>query len=75
MSSYILDKGSQYYILEKNITTHHECRRRIEISHPRGLNFNQGRGLPSSWLNSYPEGEISLSYMDRDMMDCFLPLL
>ena len=46
-----------------------------EISYPRGRNFNQGRGLPSPWLNSDPEGEISLSYMymDRLMMDCFSP--
>ena len=42
-----------------------------EISHPRGRNFNQGRGLPSPLLNSDPEGEISLSYMDRLMMDSF----
>ena len=33
----------------------------------------QGQGLPSPWLNSDPEGEISLSYMDRLMMDCFSP--
>ena len=44
-----------------------------EISHTRGRNFNQGQGLPSPWLNSDPEGEISLSYMDRLMMDCFSP--
>ena len=57
----------------KIITIHHECPCRIEISHPRGRNFNQGRGLPSPWLNSDHEGEISLSYMDRLMMDCFSP--
>ena len=51
----------------------HACPCRIEISHPRGPNFNQGRGLPHPWLNSNPEGEISLSYMDRLMMDCFSP--
>ena len=44
-----------------------------EISHPRGRNLIQGRGLPSPWLNSDPEGEISLSYMDMLMMDCFSP--
>ena len=55
------------------ITIHHECPCRIEISHLRGQNFNQGRGLPSPWLNSDPEGEISLSNMDRLMMDCFSP--
>ena len=55
------------------ITIHHECPCRIEISQPRGWNFNQGRGLPTPWLNSDPEGEISLSYMDRLMMDCFSP--
>ena len=55
------------------ITIHHECPCRIEISYPRGWNFNQGRGLPSPWLNSDPEGEISLSYMDRLMMDRFSP--
>ena len=34
------------------------------MSHLRGQNFNQGRGLPSPWVNSDPDGEISLSYMD-----------
>ena len=29
------------------ITIDHECPCRIAISHPRGRNFNQGRGLPS----------------------------
>ena len=29
----------------------------VEISHLRGRNFNQGRGLPSQWLNSDPMGE------------------
>ena len=57
----------------ENITIHHECPCGIEISHPRGRNFNQGRGLPSPWVNSDSEGEISLSYMDRLMMDCFSP--
>ena len=57
----------------KIITIHHERPCRIEISHPRGRKFNQGRGLPSPWLNSDPEGEISLSYMDRLMMDRFSP--
>ena len=55
------------------ITIHHECPCRIDISHLRGWNFNQGQGLPSPWFNSDPEGEISLSYMDRPMMDCFSP--
>ena len=55
------------------ITIHHERPCRIEISHPRGRKLNQGRGLPSPWLNSDPEGEISLSYMDRLMMDRFSP--
>ena len=58
----------------ENITIHHECPCRIEISHPRGRNFNQGQGLPCPWLNSVPKGEISLSYMDRLMMDCFPPI-
>ena len=44
-----------------------------EISHPRGRNLNQRRGLQSPWLNSNPEREISLSDMDRLMMDCFPP--
>ena len=57
----------------KLITIHHECPCRIEISHQRGRKFTQGQGLPSPWFNSYPEGEISLSYMDRLMMD-FFPL-
>ena len=35
-----------------------------KISHPRGRDFNQGQGLLSPWLNSDPEVEISLSYMD-----------
>ena len=55
------------------IAYHHECPCRIEISHPRGQNFIQGQGLPSCWLNSDPEGEISLSYMNRLKMDCFSP--
>ena len=55
------------------ITIHHERPCRIEISHPRGRKFNQGRGLPSPWLNSDPSGEISLSYIDRLMMDRFSP--
>ena len=38
---------------------------KIEISHPRGRNFNQGQGLPSPWLNSDPKGDISLPYMVR----------
>ena len=59
--------------ITKTITIHHERPCRIEISHPRGRKFNQGRGLPSPWLNSDPEGEISLSYMDRLMMDRFSP--
>ena len=54
---------------------HHECPCRIEISHPRGRNFNEGRGLPSPWLDFDLEGEISLSYVDRLMMDSFIPLL
>ena len=60
-------------LLLQIITIHHECPRRIEIAHPRGRNFNQIRGLLSPWLNSDPEGEISLSNMDRLMMDCFSP--
>ena len=64
---------TKYIMSDKIITIHHECPCRIEISHPRGWNFNQGRGLPSPWLNSDPEGEISLSYMDRLMMDRFSP--
>ena len=60
-----------FYNLVCKIITIRPCR--IEISHPRGQNLNQGRGLPSPWLNSDPEGEISLSYMDRLMMDCFSP--
>ena len=57
----------------KIITIHHERPCRIEMSHPRGQKFNQGRGLLSPWLNSDPEGEISLSYMDMLMMDRFSP--
>ena len=45
----------------------------IEISHLRGRKFNQGRGLPSPWLKSDHKGEISLSNMDKLMMDCFYP--
>ena len=55
----------------KIITIHHECPCRIEISHPRGGNLNQGRDLPTPWLNFDPEGEISLPYMDRLVMDSF----
>ena len=57
----------------KIITIHHERPCRIEISHPRGRKFNQGRGLPSPRLNSDPEGEISLSYIDRLLIDRFSP--
>ena len=60
-------------LFDKIITIHHELPCRIEIFHPRGRKYNQGRGLPSPWLNSDPEGEISLSYMDRLMMDRFSP--
>ena len=55
------------------LTIQHGCPCRIEIYHPRGRNLNKGRGLLSPWQNSNPEGEISLSYMDRLMMDCFSP--
>ena len=44
-----------------------------EISHPRVRNFNQGQGLPSPWFISDPEGEISLSYMDRAHDGLFSP--
>ena len=57
----------------ENITTHHECPCRIEISNPRGRNFNQGRGLANPAINSDPEGEISLFYKGRLMLDCFSP--
>ena len=60
--------------LGKTITIHNECPCRIEISQPSGRNLIQGHGLPSPRLNSDPEGEISLSYMDMLMMDFFLPL-
>ena len=46
-----------------------------EISHLRGRNFNQVRGLRSPWVNSDPKGEIFLSYIDRLMMGCFSPIL
>ena len=42
---------------------HHECPCRIEIFHLK----------PHPWLSSDPEGEISLSYMDRLIMDCSFP--
>ena len=35
--------------------------------------LTRGLGKPRPWLNSDPEGEISLSYMDRLMMDRFSP--
>ena len=75
----VLSKCRQMEVLSKcrqmDITIHHGRPCRIEISHPRGRKFNQGRGLPSPWFNSDPEGEISLSYMDRLMMDRFSPPL
>ena len=58
----------------QTIKIHHECPCRTKISPPRGRNFNQGKSLPSPWLNSDPEGEISLSYMARLMMGFFLSL-
>ena len=64
----------------------HECPCRLEISHPRyrnfnqgdlshlrNRNFNQGRGLLSPCVNSDPGVEISLSYIDRLMVDSFSP--
>ena len=48
------------------------CPCRIEITYPRGWNFNQGRGLLRLWLNSDTEGEISLSCMDWSMLYSFL---
>ena len=63
------------FSLCKNITIHHECPCRIEISHRRGLNFNQGQALLSLCLNSDTGGEISLSYMDRLIMGSFSFLL
>ena len=53
----------------QTITIHHECPCRTEICPPMGRNFNQGKSL--HWLNSDQECEISLSYMDRLMMDSF----
>ena len=55
------------------ITIHHECPCRIEITHPRSGKFKQGQGLPSPWLNSDPEGENPITYLDKLMMDCFSP--
>ena len=52
----------------KIITIDHECSYRIEISHLRGQNFNQGRGLSSPWFNSDTKGEISLFYIGRLMI-------
>ena len=80
-----LDQGLQLlpteYMFPSNkmknqiVRIHHECPCRIWKSHLRGRNFsvNQGRGLPSPWLNSYLEGEIFLSCMDWFMMDSFSP--
>ena len=45
-----------YSLREKNIGSHHECPCRIEKSHPRGRNLNNGRGLPSPWLKFLPRG-------------------
>ena len=42
---------------EKIIKIHRECSCRIEISHPRDLNFSQ--------VKFQPEGEISLSHIPR----------
>ena len=58
---------------QENIRIHHECPCRIRKSHPRGRTSNQGWGLLSLWLNSYPEGEISLSCMDWLKTDSFSP--
>ena len=40
--------------IKEIITIHHECPCRIEISHPRGQNFNQGLGKPRPWLKFRP---------------------
>ena len=61
-------------LVSKNITIHHECPCRIDIS-PECWKFNLGRGLQSPWFNSDPKSEISLSYMDRLIMDCFAPTI
>ena len=69
------DKNSMknYQVDKEIITILHECLCRIEISHPRGLKFNQRRGLQSPLLNSDPDGDISLSYMNMLLIDCFSP--
>ena len=62
------------WVLNQEILINPELYHPWEISHLMGWNLNQGRGMPSPWLNSDPEGEISLSYMDRLMKDCFSPI-
>ena len=65
--------GFHFFTQFEIIIIHHECPCRIEIPYPRGWNFSQGQGLQSPWLNSNPEGEISLSYINMLMVDCFSP--
>ena len=43
----------------RTMRIHHECPCRIGKSHPRGRNFNQGRGLPSPWI---PTPRMRFSY-------------
>ena len=46
VSSHLKDLSTFFFRREDgNITIHPECPCRIKISHPRGRNFNQGRGL------------------------------
>ena len=49
-----MNKNMLDFSQDQNIRIYHECPCRIEISHPRGQNFNNGRGLPCPWLNSDP---------------------
>ena len=42
--------------LSESIRIHHEFLCRIEKSHPRGRNFNLGRGLQSPWLKFLTQG-------------------
>ena len=53
-----------------NNPIHQERPFTIEIAHARGhiQGDNQGRGLPSPWLNFDPESELTLSCMDRLMI-------
>ena len=48
----------KYFTETKRKSIHNECPWRVEISHPMGRNFNQGRGFRGPWFQSLVPGFI-----------------